>query len=114
MLQLRQLDLQFALPGAGALGEDVENQRRPVEHFALEHLLQVPVLCRRQFVVENDRINVLSPAVPRKFVRLAAADEGRGFRSLESLSAVADDRRPRGHRQFGQFIQGLAHLPARA
>ena len=46
MLQLRQLDLQLAFTRAGALGENVENQRSPIENLAVENLLEVTALGR--------------------------------------------------------------------
>ena len=114
MLQLRQLDLQFAFPRPGALGEDVENQRRAIEHFALENPFQVAALRGRKFVVEDDCIDILVPAMPAKFIGLAAADESSGGRRFELLRALADDFGPGRHGEFRQFIQRIAHLPARA
>src|SRR2546430_17229256 len=78
MLQLRQLNLKFAFARPGALREDVENQRRAVEHFALENLFQVAALRGRKFVVEDHRIDILAPAMPAKFIGLATADESSG------------------------------------
>ena len=46
MLELRQLDLQLAFARAGALGEDVENQRRAVENLAVKDFFKVAALCR--------------------------------------------------------------------
>ena len=40
VLILRQLHLQFALAGAGALSENIQNQCAPVEHRPSGHLLQ--------------------------------------------------------------------------
>ena len=78
MLELRQLDLQLAFARAGALGEDVENQRRAVQDFAVENLFEVAALRGRQFVVENDGVHVLAPAKFGEFLRLALADERGG------------------------------------
>ena len=64
MLQLRQLNLKLAFARPGALREDVENQRRAIEHFALENLFQVAALRGRKFVVKDDRIDILAPAMP--------------------------------------------------
>src|SRR2546427_6799147 len=52
--------------------------------------------------------------MPREFVGLAAANEGCGNRRLEPLRAVADDFGSGGGGQFGQFVEGIAHLPGRA
>ena len=40
MLELRQFDLQLAFARPGALREDVENQRRAVEDFAVENFFE--------------------------------------------------------------------------
>jgi hypothetical protein len=58
VLQLRQLDLKFALPCACPTRKDIENQLRPVHNFSLEPLLEIAKLCRRQFVIEDNDINV--------------------------------------------------------
>ena len=42
--QLGQLDLRLAVPGAGVLGEDVEDQGGPVDDLDLELLLQLTQL----------------------------------------------------------------------
>ena len=55
---LSQFDLDPALAARSVLGEDVENQRNPVYDIAFEHLLQVALLSRAQFVVENDHIDI--------------------------------------------------------
>ena len=44
--QLGELDLDHALLAAGVLGEDVEDQRDPVDDVALEQLLEVALLRR--------------------------------------------------------------------
>src|SRR5437879_8826036 len=113
MLQLLQLNLKLAFARPGALREDVENQRRAIEHFALESLFQVAALRGRKFVVEDDRIDILAPAMPGKFIGLAAANESSGGRRFEFLRALADDFGPGRHGEFRQFIQRIAHLPAR-
>ncbi len=59
MLQLREFDLQFAFARAGALREDVENQRRAIQDFAVEDFFQVAALRGRKFIVENHRVHVV-------------------------------------------------------
>src|SRR5204863_5837985 len=56
VVQLRQLDLRLALAGAGVQGEDVQDQRGPVEDLRPEPLLQAPELPWGQLVVEDDRL----------------------------------------------------------
>src|SRR5438132_1504531 len=54
--ELRQLDLQLALARARALGEDVEDQRRPVDDLQAERLGDVALLARRERVVADDEV----------------------------------------------------------
>jgi len=67
--ELRQFHLQLAFAGAGAAGEDIEYELSAVNDFHLELLFQIPQLRRRQFVIEDDRVNFIgidesSPACP--------------------------------------------------
>ena len=57
MLQLREFNLHLAFARAGALRENVENERRAVEDFAVEDFFQVAALRGRKFVVENHRVH---------------------------------------------------------
>ena len=58
VLELRQLDLELALGTVGVGGEDVENDRRPVDHRHTECRLEVALLARRQLIVAGDQIGV--------------------------------------------------------
>src|SRR4029453_16937908 len=54
--ELSQLDLQLALHGAGALGEDVEDQRGAVDDANTEGAAQVPLLYGRERVVGDHQV----------------------------------------------------------
>ncbi len=110
MLELGELDLQLPFLGARAPGENVENERGAVQHLAIEDALQVAALGRGKFVVENDGVHILRPAVPGKLVRLAAADEGGRQRGFEFLGAVAHHFTAGGGGEFGKFVQGFARI----
>ena len=110
MLELRQLNLQLAFARAGALREDVENQRRAVENFAVENFFEVAALRRRKVVVENHRVHVLPPAEIREFSRLALADERGGIQRFRFLQAVADDFAAGGGGQFAEFGERIARV----
>ena len=112
MLQLRQFHLQFAFARPGALRENIQNQRRAVQHLAAENFFQIAALRGRQFVVEDHRVHTSlrqnsanSAALP---VPMKVAGHGR----LQLLRALAHDRAAGGGGQFGQFIQGIARSPA--
>ena len=72
--QQRQLDLGLALERVRVLGEDVEDHRRAVDRRAAQQLLEVELLCRRQFVVEHDRVGVDGDADLLELLGFALAD----------------------------------------
>ncbi len=111
MLKLGQFDLELAFARAGALREDIQDERGAVEDFALEDLFQVAALGRRQFVVENHGIDILLAAGVGEFIRLAAADEGGRDGHFELLRAAADDVAAGGRGQFAQLSQGILEVP---
>ena len=61
--------------GAGALGEDIENQPRSVEHPAAQLLLEVALLAGAQGMIENDEGGVRGINHRRDFLELAAPDK---------------------------------------
>src|SRR6185312_6809714 len=91
MLELREFNLQLAFARASALRENIENQRRAIEHLGIENLFQVAALRGGKFVVENYRVHVEALALRGEFIRFAFADEGRGVGGFEFLHAIADD-----------------------
>src|SRR5690606_9156253 len=58
VIELGQFDLQLALMGTSALGEDVENQTGTVKHPALEGALEVALLAGREGVIEDDQFSL--------------------------------------------------------
>jgi len=114
VLQLRHLDLHFPLPRPRALGEDVEDERGAVEHFAVEYFLQVLGLRRAQFVIENDRVHFALFAKFSNLRRLAFADEGGHVWAAKFLGSFADDFCARGPGQLGEFLHRFRDLDAAA
>ena len=110
MLKLRQLNLQLAFARAGALREDVENQRRAVENFAVEDFFEVAALRGRKIVVKNHGVHVLPPTEIREFSRLALADERGRIQRFCFLPAVAHDFAARRCGQFTKFGERIAHV----
>jgi hypothetical protein len=105
MLQLRQFDLQLAFFRASTLGKNVQDQRSPIQDFAIEDSLQIAALGRRKFVVENDRIHIGATAVFGEFVGLAFANESGRARSNQPLQTISDNMPSSGGGQFGKFLQ---------
>jgi hypothetical protein len=91
MLQLRQFDLQLPFTSASALSKNVQDERGAIEDFALKHTLQIAALRGREFVIKDDRIDLLVSALAGKLIRLPASDKRPGGRRVEFLGSVADD-----------------------
>ena len=134
VLELGQFHLEAGLGGAGAGGEDVEDQLAAVEDLDLGRFFQVADLRRRQVVVEEDDVGVGGRGLLLEFLDLALADVAGGVDLHAPLAEAADDegagggrpgraalragrRRARALRQFhadeegafemdGQFIAG--------
>ena len=88
VLELGQLDLELALEGARALGEDVEDQAGTVDHPALQQAFQVAFLGRAERMVEDDQLGLGRRDQRLEFLSLARADEearvGRGARTADA------------------------------
>jgi hypothetical protein len=76
VLQLSQLDLQFAGEAARPLGEDVENELAAVDHLDAQGALEVALLRRRQAVVENRDLRGALLHQGTHLLHLSRADEG--------------------------------------
>jgi hypothetical protein len=114
MLELRQLDLQLAFPGAGTLREDIEDQRRPIEHLALKYALEVPALSGRQLVVEDDGVHLVLAAFGSELIGFPAPDKSACQRRFQLLCAIAYNFASGGGSQFFELAQGILEVPSRA
>jgi hypothetical protein len=112
MLQLGQLDLQFAFFCPSALGKNIENQRGAIEHLAIKKFFEVAALGRGKFVVKNDSIDIRFAAVLGKLIGFAFADESAGAGRGKFLHAIANNLAPGGNGQFGKFLQRIPYVPA--
>ncbi len=105
MLELGQLDLQFALVAAGALREDVEDQTDAVDNAAVQRLLQVALLRRRQLVVERHNRGPLFAHRGGELGDLAATGEGGRVRALALALHDRDDLQAGACRKLLQLGQ---------
>ena len=113
VLQLRQLHLQLAFAGLGALREDAQDQLGAVEHLAAEFLLQVALLARRQRVVEDHRRGVDGVGLAADLLDLAAAGEQFRIRPRAPAAHHLRAARARAHGQAHGFGDALFVVPAR-
>ena len=105
VLELRELDLQLALPRAGALCEDVEDQCRAVDDLDAEHLLEIVLLRRRELVVEDQERRIAVLDFHGDLGDFAAPEEEGGVGLLAALDELADND---GARRVGQPLE-LGH-----
>ena len=108
VLELGELDLHLAFAGAGALGEDVEDEGGAVEDLAVEEALEIAGLGGGKFVVKDDGVDVALLAAVGELGGLALADEGGGVGAVEFLEAVANDVGAGGAGELGEFLEGFA------
>jgi hypothetical protein len=85
------------------VGEDVEDDRRAVDHRDAELLLQVALLPREQLVVHGDQVRV---GVLRRLLQLgqlAAAEVAVRIRPLAPLDHLARDRHAGGAKELAKL-----------
>ena len=104
ILILRQLDLELALARAGALGKDVEDQSRAVEHLDAELLAQNAHLRGAQLVVEHREIAVVCLDQLFHFAHLAVADKAAGVGRGALLDQHGGRLAPRRFNESGKLV----------
>ena len=107
MGELGQFHLELALERAGALGEDVQNEARAIQHPALEMPLQVALLARRQGMVEDDQFRLLGLHQHLQFVRLASTDKEPPVGGSAATADLAHDLGASGPGQQAKFLDLL-------
>ena len=110
VLILCQLDLQFSLSGAGALGENIQNQCAPVEHRPSGHLLQNTHLRRRQLVVHHNQRRVILFGKLAQLLHLSLAEKRACIRRRTVLQHLC---RTLAAGRLEQILQFIQRFPAR-
>ena len=103
VLELGQLDLELAVPGRGALGEDVEDQLGAVDHAQVEALGEVARLGGREVVVEDHQVDVQLEAADHQVLELAPADHRLRVDPRPALDHVSTTLDPGRARQLAQL-----------
>ena len=115
VLELGELDLELALGADGVLGEDVEDELRPVDDASLERVLEQSLLRRLKLVVHDQHVRGRFAEGPLQLLELPLADVRPrvGPRSvLDDLVDGLDARRPGQLAELRQFLglaSGLEH-----
>jgi hypothetical protein len=116
VFELCQLDLPPALARPCTAREDVEDQLCAIDDFALEPILELAELSRRQFVIDDDDSDVGFSAGGSQTRDFASADERSGIRLRPLLQHPQRDGRTGCVGEAGQFLERLLsiHAPDRA
>jgi hypothetical protein len=102
VVQPRQLDLQPALVGAGAIGENLQDEAGAVQHLGLPGLLQVALLHRADLAVDHHQLGIVRLHPRADVVDLAAAQQGRRARAVDvDRHAVDHDQAERAGQADG-------------
>ena len=112
VFELRQLDLKLALSGVRVRGEDVEDDRRAVDHGYAQRLLEVSFLARRELVVTGDEVRVCAAQVGLQLVDLSGAEVRVRVRQIALLDELADRDDPGRQQQLTELVE-LLLAPAR-
>ena len=110
--ELRQLDLQLALARARALGEDVEDQRRPVDDLQAERLGHVALLARRERVVADDEVGRQRLRGAPELLDLPLAEVESRCRRRALLDDAVDDAAAGRRDETRELLERLLDLPA--
>jgi hypothetical protein len=113
IVELRKLDLRLGGPRLGAAGKNVEDQARAVQELAVDLLLDVFHLDRRQLVVEDDEVGVSRLHETLDLLHLPRPHEGRRVGTVERLRHPIGHVGPRRSGQVLQLVQVIAHFPTR-
>ncbi len=116
ILQMRELDLQGALPGGRPLAEDVEDQSGAVDHLAVQRALQVALLHRAQPAVDDRDRHLLGAQRVVQRIHLPAAEQGRGTTAAQRQDRAPHhhqaDRRRQAHRLLEPRLRGAGVVVA--
>ena len=111
VLERGELDLEAALLCPGVAGEDVDDQRRAVQHLAVEQPLEAALLVRVQLVVHDQHVEVGYDLLVDHSAARPLPKHHTGSGLVASLDA-AHDRRAGRLGQRGELSQRALHRPA--
>jgi hypothetical protein len=105
VFELRQLHLQLAFTSAGVAREDIENELRAIDDAGVDHALYIPLLRRREVVIEQNHVRGNRGGCACDFLQLALADQRGGLRTIPALREFAGDLGARAPGQRAEFIE---------
>ena len=103
--ELGELDLELALGRVGVVGEDVEDDRRAVDHRHVERLLEVALLARLELVVAGHEVGPRGGDRLLELGELALAEVAVRIGCGAALGQLAGHRHAGGAQQLLELSQ---------
>jgi hypothetical protein len=94
------------------LGEDVEDELRPVDDTQLELVLEPPLLARVEIVVNDQRLGLCVADGTAELGELSLADVCAWVRSCPTLNELADGRHARRAEELAKLGQLVLDIRA--
>ena len=110
VFELGEFDLGFALAALGVLGEDVEDERDPVDNLDLDDILQPAPLAGRQLGVDDDGVSADGGDDVGQFLSFAAAQVGARVRVVAALQHAVEHSRAGRLGKRGELTQRFLRL----
>ncbi len=105
VLELSELHLRLALTGLGVLGENIEDQGRPVDDLGVNDVLQPAALRGSQFLVNDDGVGLNATHDLSQLAGLAGPQVGCGVGLHAALDDAVEHARTGGLRERGELAQ---------
>ncbi len=113
VLHLRELDLGLALFAARVLGEDVQDQRCPIDHLDPHDALELAQLAGSQLAVADHRVSARRGHQLGQLGGLARSDVGRRIRAAAALRQAIEHLRACRLGEQGELAERVLRLPQR-
>jgi len=107
VFELRQFHLQLSFTSACVAGKDVEDELGPVDDANVKLALQVALLRRSEFMIENHQVRRRGGDRAVQLFDLSAANQGGGIRALAALMKLSGDAGPCAEGKLAQFGHGF-------
>lgn len=101
---LGQLDLEAAFTGVCPPGEDVQDERRPIDDLDIEGVFEVLLLVRGELVVQNEDVIIGGIFKGEQLAELAFTDIEVARWRRQLLDDLTDDPGAGGLGQAGQLL----------
>src|ERR1700736_5347097 len=85
VIQLREFHLQLSLARPRPPGENVEDQLRPIQNFAIQSAFEIALLRGSEIGIEEHHIRLLSRDAGLQLFHLSRTNQGGGVRTRSGL-----------------------------